>query len=208
MQQVLDHGGVRQGGVCAPFITRHLLHQLCEPLGMRLVDDCIAPRHARPLVPRPVECGAGNDGLGHRRRRIATVEGQILAARRHAIGVKRVGPPQIAGDLLGIWIEQQLVGVEPMAVLRLVAPVRTKTVDQPRSRTGQVAVPHLISPFGQLEPRQFLATRFVENAQIDLVRIGGKDGEINPQPVECGAQGVRRARFERIGKLHGNFYPS
>ena len=89
-----------------------------EAAHVRFVDDGVGPRHVgRPIV-APVEAVVDDDGLRHARRAVAPVEGEIGARRVHAVAEQRIGPAQLAGDAPRVGIEQQLVRVEAMAVLR------------------------------------------------------------------------------------------
>ena len=89
-----------------------------------------------------------HDRLGHERRAVASIEAQIgvLTARR--VAEQRLVPSHRAGQRLGIGIEQQLVGIEAMAVLRLIGPVDAIAVDQSRRGAREIAVPHLVDMAG------------------------------------------------------------
>ncbi|MET3823440.1 hypothetical protein ABID76_006166 [Burkholderia ambifaria] len=172
---------------------------------VRLVDHGAAPRHVRAPVVAPVERLVDDHGLRHRGRRVAAVHRQVRAVRMHAIAEQRVGPAELADQLARVRVEQQLGRVEAMAVLRLVRAIRTKAVHGARMRVRQVAVPHLVGAFGQVEAREFLAAGRVEHAQLDALRMRGKHREVGAKAVPRGAERIAAAGFEtgRQGGRHG-----
>src|SRR5580704_333613 len=64
---------------------------------------------------------------------------------------QRVRPPQLAGEPPGVRVEQKLVLVEAVTVLRLIGAAGAKTVDQTGLGVGQVAMPDLVRAHGQLD---------------------------------------------------------
>ncbi len=67
----------------------------------------------------PVEVGIDHDAFRDERRAITLVEGEIVAAF-HPVAVYGGVPLQCAGMGTRIGVEQQLVGVEAMAGVRLI----------------------------------------------------------------------------------------
>src|SRR3546814_3854398 len=56
-----------------------------------------------------------------------------------------------AHELLGVRVDQKLVGIEAVAGVRLVWAVHPVAVDGARSCLGEVAVPDLVGVLGQLD---------------------------------------------------------
>ena len=179
-----------------------VLAQHAQPAHMGLVDHRVGPRHVGWPVVGPVEAVVGDDGLQHARRAVAAIEGEVAARRVHPIAVERIGRTQFAGDALGIGIEQELVMVEAMAVLRLVGPVGAIAVDQAGARIGHVAVPDLVGAFRQLEAHDLAPARRIEDAELDLGGMGGEHREVGAEPVPGGAQRIGRAAEQAIGPRH------
>ena len=83
----------------------------------------------------------------------------------------------------GIGVEQQLVGIEAVAQVRLVRPVDAIAIQGARPHLGQVAVEDLVGVFGQLDPRDLLVAGAVEEADLDLGGVGGEEREIGALAV-------------------------
>src|SRR5579863_7497038 len=94
-----------------------------------------------------------------------------------------ITPYQSSGDAPGIGIEQQLVGVEAVAVFGLIGSVNPIAVELPRRDVVQVAVPDIFAALGQFDAFEFAASLAVEQAKLDLLRIGGKQREIGTPAV-------------------------
>src|SRR5689334_12006507 len=77
-------------------------------------------------------------------------------------------PAQGAYMGLGVWVKQQFVRVETMAVLRIVWAVNAIAVNRPRARVGEISVPDLVGIFGQFDASDFLAAVRLEQAELDL----------------------------------------
>src|SRR6185312_15664236 len=99
--------------------------------------------------------------------------------RADAIAEQRVGPVELAHDLLGVGVEQQLVVVEAMAAFGRIVAMNAIAINEARLRVGQIAVPDLVGPFRQFMPRDLTATRRVEDAEFDAFGMRREDGEIN-----------------------------
>ena len=83
-----------------------------------------------------------------------------------------------------------------MAVLRLVRPIDAIAVAQAGPRVGDVAVPDLIGVLGKREPVQLAPAALVEQAELDLFRVRGKEGEVNAFAVPGRAERTRLTRID------------
>src|ERR1700722_7911213 len=90
-------------------------------------------------------------------------------------------------------VKQKLVGVEPVAGLRLVGAVNAKAIKRRRPDLGHVAVEHLIGSLGKFEAASFAATLGVEETHLNSPRIRGKDSEVRAFVVRRGAKRIRLA---------------
>ena len=120
----------------------------------------------------PVEIRIDDDRLRHEGRAVALVEGQVVFLGADRVAEYRGVPCQLAGMGAGIRVEQQLVGVEAVARLGLIGAVHAEAVERPRPDIGDMAVEDLVGVFGELEAIASPAGRRVENANLDLRRVG------------------------------------
>ena len=125
----------------------------------------------------PGEGGVDDAGLQHEGRAVALVEGQVVAGLDLVAEQRRV-PLELADHLLGVGIEQQLVGIEAVAGRGLVGAVHAIAVDRARPRIGQVAVPDLVGVFGQCDALELALAAIVEQAELDLG--GVQDRKLTP----------------------------
>ncbi|MCW2241511.1 hypothetical protein M2351_006156 [Azospirillum canadense] len=123
---------------------------------------------------------------------VAVVEGQFVAGFRRIAKMGRV-PADVADQSLGVGIEQQLVGVEAVAVLRVVGAMDPVGVDRAGPRIRQVAVPDFVGEFRQLDALQFRFAGFIEQAELHLGRVGREQGEVDAKPVPGGPERKRQA---------------
>src|SRR5690606_25855174 len=147
---------------------------------MGLVNDCFRPWPTDRGIARPVEVRVLHHALHREGGAVALVEGKVGRLVADAIAVKRVVPRKFAGDLLGIGIEQQLVGIEPMPLFRLVGSMGAIAVERARFEARDIAGPDVSLPLGQGQPGCLLLAVVAEKAKVDLFGMGGKDGEMRP----------------------------
>jgi len=105
-----------------------------------------------------------------------------------------VAPLGLAGDRLGVGIEQKLGPIEAVAGGGFIGPVDPKAIMLPRPHVGEEGVPDMVVLFRQPGGRsRFSTVRPVEEAEIDPRRVLGKEREIHPVAAPGGAQGVSMA---------------
>src|SRR5579885_3129558 len=80
--------------------------------------------------------------------------------------------------------------VEAMPVRRIVRSVDAVSVNVARRSLRQIAVPHLIRVFGQNDAPQFAIAAAVEQAELDLLRVLGKDRKVDAAAVPGRAQRI------------------
>ena len=71
-------------------------------------------------------------------------------------------PAQLADQLLGIGVDQELIGIETVSSIRFVGPMHTITIDRARPRGRQIAVPDFVGIFGKLDAFEFGFTPVIE----------------------------------------------
>ncbi|MNE67216.1 hypothetical protein D3C80_1628120 [compost metagenome] len=75
-------------------------------------------------------------------------------------------------------------------------------VDQARMGVGQVTMEDFIGVFGQLDAFEFDLAAGIEEAQLDLGGVGGKQREVDPQAIPGRPQGEGQA-FANARRLGG-----
>ncbi len=109
---------------------------------------------------------------------------------------QRFRPLQFADQLLGVRVDQQLVVVETMTILRIVRAVHAIAVDLARVRIRQIAVVNLVCVFRKFDALQFDFASGVEQAQLYLGGVCREQGEVDAQAIP--------ACTERKGKSFTN----
>ena len=165
-----------------------------EALDVRLVDDRVRERGPRRPVALPVEGVVDHDRLGHRGGVVLVVGlevGVLVAVGDVGQDVGVVLPVDGALDRLGVGVDQQLVGVEAVALVGRVGPVHAVAVALSGADPGQVAVPVSARRAGHLDPR--LLAVVVEQAQLHALGVLGEDREVGAVAVPGRAERERPA---------------
>jgi hypothetical protein len=105
----------------------------------------------------------------------------------------RIIPRELTAELLGVRVDQQLVGVEAMAVIRFIRAVHAVAVKLARRDVRQIDVPHVVGALRQHDALDLALAFAIEQAQFDFRRIGGEQSEIGAAAVPRCPQGVRGA---------------
>ncbi len=155
---------------------------------MGLIEHGALPRHVGAALLAPGKRRVDHPAFRHERRAVALVERQIGVRRAERVAEQRRVPLQLADDLAGVGIEQQLVGVEAVAFGRRVRAMHAVAIDLARPRIGQITVPDLIGVFRQLDALDLAATATLEQAQLDLGGVCRKQREIDAEPIPGGAE--------------------
>ena len=193
-RQVIGDFRARHAGIGAAQGLGHRGMPPREALHVRLVDDGIFPRRAAARGAPPGEGRIDDAGLEVERGAVALVEGEVVV-RFDLIAEQRGIPLQLTDHLPGIGVEQELVGIEAMAGRRLVGTMNAIAVDRARPRIGKVAVPDFVGVFRQHDALDLAFAGGIEQAKLDLCRVGREQCEIDAQPVP--------GRTERVGQAFG-----
>ncbi len=116
-----------------------------------------------------------------------------------AIAVLGIAPDELADDVPGVRIEQQLVRIETMAALRVVGPMDTVAIQQTRPCFGQVTVPDHVGMLAHVDALDFMLAGRIEDAQLDAFGMFGKQGEVDALAIPGCA-----TRIGRTGPDGGN----
>ena len=189
--QVTGDLGAGQPGISAAQRLGQRRMALGQPAHMRLVDDGVLPGDAPPPV-APGEGRVDHAGLHRVGSAVALVEGRVVAALDLIAEQRRV-PLDMADHLLGVGIDQQLVGIEAVACRRLVGTVHAVAVDRARPCIGQVTVPDLVGVLRQGDALDLAPAALLEQAELDLGGVGREQGKVDAQTVPGGAERIGEA---------------
>ena len=115
-----------------------------------------------------------------------------VVARLHLVAEDRRIPFQLAEMAPCVGVEQQLVRIEAVALVRLVGSMHAIAVDCSRRDPGQIAMPDLIGVFRQVDADGLTLALLVEQADLDSVRMRREQREIDPFAVPCRAERMRQ----------------
>jgi hypothetical protein len=103
---------------------------LREAANMSLINDRLIPRHStRARLALPVEIRVDHDALRHKRCAVALIEAQVVAFGPDRVTETLRPPLQLTDTGPRIRVQQQLVGIEAMASLRLIGSVNTEPIN-------------------------------------------------------------------------------
>ncbi len=147
-----------------------------------------------PGCPRRTVVAPGEGAVDHRCQRreggaVALVEGQVGVGVADLVAEQAVVPAQVAADGLGERVENELVRVEAVTLLRLVGSVDPVAVELSGLEVGQVGVPDLIGLFAQVDAlRLHRRLGRIEQAQFHFGGVLGEKREVNSLSVPRCAQ--------------------
>ena len=212
--EVVDDRRVGEARVGAAQRRRHVgvLHR--EPAHVGLVDDRLV-RAARRAGGR---CPSRRSGRRRppwgRAGAVSSVFGSVGVVE--VVAEARPRPVDVAGDRLGVRVEQQLGRVAPQALGGLPRSVDPVAVALAGADVGEVDVPAVAVDLGQLDPLLFDravvpgvagaavgAVVVAEQAQLDTVGDAGEQREIGARAVVVGAERVRVAHPGTSGGTSG-----
>ena len=182
--QVGNGRGAAQAQVGAAQRLGHRGHAPGEAAHVQLVEEGVGQRPAWRGVAPPVEAVVDDAGL----QGLLGVVAQVHLLRTATVGPEVAAvPAELADDLAGPGVQQQLVRVEGVALFGGPGAVGAKAVDQPGPGAGQQPVEHIAAARGQAGAGQRLLAFGVEQAQVDGLRVRGEDGEVHAVRPDAGA---------------------
>ena len=146
--QVVDGRLARQRFVGAALRFGDAWHAVREAPHVHLIDDRVVPRRSERPVGPPGKRRVDDRAERSERGVVAIVEGEVRVRIADAVAEHLVAPPNRTRHGLGVRIHDNLVGVESMAILRIVRSVYTITVELVRPDIRKETVPHLSRPLG------------------------------------------------------------
>ncbi len=199
--EIPDGGGAADAGVGAAQLGGHVFPELGEAAHVGLVEDGLVQRAGRAGDVVPGEGGVHDDGLGHEDGVVAVVEAQVGGVVADAVAEHAVVPLDVAGDGLGVGIEEEFVGVETQALFGLVRALDAVAVELAGLQLGEEAVPDVVGAFGEPDAVRLGPPEIVEEAQLDAGGVFGKEREVDAVAAPRRAERVGLALPEMVG-LH------
>jgi len=127
-----------------------------------------------PSFCSPFKSGIYDQTFGNVGRTVALVEREIAVRIADLVTEAGVVPSNRADVRAGVGIQQQFIGIESMAVFRLVRPMNPVAIYRSRLQIRDVAVPDFVGEFRQVNAMQLALSRFVEEAHLYSCRVFGK----------------------------------
>ena len=183
--QVVDRHRVGEAGEGAANVVRNVRMGLGEAAHVQFVDDAHAPGDGQVWRCGPVGAQGRGDGLWDVRAAVA------LAAAHRGMQVERPIERQ------GVGIDQQLVGIEPVALGRIERAMGAQPIAGAFADTLDMAVEHRAGAAGQRDAGLLELAGLVVEAKLDGGGVGGPDGDVQPGFSERGAQRLGRAVGDR-----------
>jgi hypothetical protein len=120
-----------------------------------------------------------------------TTDFEVLVRPADLVGEHGVAPLDRPRDRLRVRVDEELRGVEAVALVRVVRPMHAVAVVLAGAHVGQVAVPHLVGALRHADLVRLLrVVRVVEEAQLHPRRVLREEGEVDAFAVPRRAEGV------------------
>ena len=192
LEKMLDDRRVAERLVGAADRDRQVRAQLRQAFDMGLIDERVAPRPTQRRIVAPGPGRVLDLAFWHARRTVAPVHREVAAMRAEPVAVEGFVPADAADDLPRIRIDQELMRIEAVAVLRLIRAVHPVAVELARTGIRQIAVKDMIGTARQPDAVRLAASGGIVEAEVDLCRVLGEQGEIHPASVPRRPQRKRR----------------
>ena len=107
-----------------------------------------------------------------------------------------------------IRIDEKFCGVEAVSGLAVVGTMGPQPITRACAKTWDEAEMDVALPAGQGQTIGFERSGRIEEAELDHLGMGGKDGEMNAVGIECRAEPVGAAAFGCDSSRHGVRVPA
>ena len=88
-------------------------------------------------------------------------------------------PLHIANQFAGVRVNQQFMRVKTVTIFRVVRPMDAKPIQCAGFQSGNVAVPDFMGVLRQIEPCNLLFAVGSIETQLNALRVGGKEREVD-----------------------------
>jgi hypothetical protein len=141
---------------------------------MGLIDAGVRPWSTGRAVVFPGVCRIHHHAFRHHRCAVAPIRNQIVTVYARAIAIQGIVPADLAVQQPRIRVDQQLVGIEAMAVLGLVGSVYAIAVELPRPKAGDIPMPDLVRSLRKRDPAGLVPPIGIVETQIDGCGVRGE----------------------------------
>ncbi len=200
---MLDGRGVREARVGAAQLGRdaRVLHG--EALDVDLIQHEVGGLDARGVGARRINQRRANSCFQRIHAVVAAVEGARPVRVAQLVAMVLGLPAEVADDLPRMRVQQQLVRIEAMALLRRIGPVGAQAIDEAGADVGQEAVKDAIVRAVQGIARDLALASGVEDAEFDPLGMLGEDGEVHATIAGLRAQRFVAAFVQDFRESHG-----
>ena len=196
--QVVDDRLVADPGICPANAFRDIGMGHAQALDVSFVDDGVVVLVSRRPVVAPVKERVDDHGQHRVTQGVRLVE---LLGIAKVIGVKRPVSVDLTVDGFRVRVEQQLRGVAAVTVGGVIRAVDSEPISLAGLDGREVAVPHVSVDLGQFDPG--LNAVVGDQADLDLGRNLGEEGEVDTAAIERRSQGIGMARPEGVHDVLG-----
>ena len=183
--EIVDDDGVRDSRIGSPDLLRNVRVRHGHAAHVRLVDDRVVVAVLWRAVMPPVEERVDD----HRDHRVGRgIEFASLGRVVEIVGEERLLVGDLACDRLRVGVEKQFRVVAAQALGGIVGASHAESVALPGAHSWQIAMPHACVDFSQLDFG--LVGGVVDEAQVDALGNGRKNGKIRPGAVVRGSEWV------------------
>ncbi len=186
--EVVDGGRVCQAGVGAAEGLGDGGVAVAEAFDVDLVDDGVGEGDRGAAVVVPVEVGVDDDGFGDTGGGVLGVDLGVVAGDE-VVGEDGGLPVDVAGEGLGVGVDEELGGVESLAVFGVPGAVDAVTVELSGFDVADEAVPDEGGVFAEGDALGLVAGA-VEEAEVDAGGVFREEGEVGSLGGGGGAEGV------------------
>ena len=195
--EMRNRGRLGKAGNRAPQLAGNARMLLTVAAHMHLIEHRLAPGASG----RGQAVGAANQtcnpALRHEGCAVAVIEGMAALGMIGLIAEHRVMPPETADQLAGIRVEQQLVRIEAMPVIRRIRAMGPQAIDQTGLRFGKESVKDIAGAAWQVNARDFLLAGGIEQTQLDALGMMRPDCNVDAVALDMGTEFFRAADVHR-----------
>ncbi len=182
-----DGQRVREGRIAAAQLFRQARQLHRKALDVRLVQHHVggAPLRALPVDRRERR---QHSRLQRHQPVVTAVERARAVWMTELITVLDVFQTELADDLAGIGIEQQLVRIEPVTALWRIRSMCPKAINQPGAESRQQAAENAILRAFQVIAAQLARAIAIEHAKFDAHGVIRPHGKVDAGVNQCGTE--------------------
>src|SRR5262245_32616237 len=113
----------------------------------------------------------------------------------------QVARDELSRKLLGIWIEEKLVGIEAMALIGLVGTVDAIAVELSRAHLVEMHMPDVLRALRHDHACALAGAGRIEQTELDLFGMRGEQREVRPTAIDRCPERMRHPRGNAHSRL-------